>query len=113
MWAAGNPAVLMVTLLGGIWGTTRMLLVTAERCSRNKWAPSVGCPLCLPPEGVLCRSFPRFAQLEFQRPSYTALDRRISSLFFTWGVFNVFLGAMLVIVAPLLCLEPAMHSLQG
>ena len=34
--------------------------------------------------------------MEAQWPSFTALDRRISSLFFSWGVFNVFLGAMLV-----------------
>jgi hypothetical protein len=41
-----------------------------------------------------------FAQMEAQSPSYTALDRRVSSLFFCWGVFNVFLGAMLVPALP-------------
>ncbi|EIE23620.1 hypothetical protein COCSUDRAFT_63147 [Coccomyxa subellipsoidea C-169] len=36
-----------------------------------------------------------FAQMEGQHASLSSLDRRISGLFFTWGVFNVFLGAML------------------
>lgn len=35
------------------------------------------------------------AQMEGQHESYTALDRRIGTLFFIWDVFNVFLGAML------------------
>ena len=53
-----------------------------------------------------------FAQMEAQRPSYTALDRRISSLFFTWGVFNVFLGAMLVFIRCPACTKspPCPHA---
>ncbi|CAK0783273.1 hypothetical protein CVIRNUC_006472 [Coccomyxa viridis] len=35
------------------------------------------------------------AQMEGKWVSCSSLDRRIASLFFTWGVFNVFLGAML------------------
>ena len=53
--------------------------------------------LCALLSARVLRALPRsFAQMEAQSPSYTALDRRVSSLFFSWGVFNVFLGAMLV-----------------